>query len=82
MITRIDPGVEPADVLTPERVMQLGLGFWASKTVLSAVELGLFTELAQGQLDAEALGKRLGLHPRGTRDFFDALVSLIPERWP
>jgi hypothetical protein len=27
--------------------MQLGLGFWASKTLLSAVELGLFTEMAK-----------------------------------
>ena len=27
--------------------MQLGLGFWGSKTLLSAVELGLFTELAR-----------------------------------
>jgi hypothetical protein len=56
--------------------MQLGLGFWASKTLLSAVELGLFTELAGGPLDAATLGDRLGLHPRGLRDFLDALVSL------
>lgn len=56
--------------------MQLGLGFWASKTLLSAVELGLFTELAKGPLDGEALRQRLGLHARSARDFFDALVSL------
>ena len=62
--------------VTPDRIMQLGLGFWASKTLLSAVELGLFTELAAGPLDAEALGGRLGLHPRAARDFLDALVSL------
>ena len=57
--------------------MQLGTAFWASKTLLSAVELGLFTELASaGPLDAEALRERLGLHPRSARDFFDALVAL------
>ena len=57
--------------------MQLGTGFWASKTLLSAVELGLFSELAaSGPLDAEALRERLGLHPRSARDFFDALVAL------
>ena len=57
--------------------MQLGLGFWGSKTLLSAVELGLFTELAsEGSLDAAALTKRLGLHERGARDFLDALVAL------
>jgi hypothetical protein len=57
--------------------MQLGTGFWASKTLLSAVELGLFTELAKsGPLDGAALRERLGLHPRSSRDFFDALVAL------
>src|SRR6266699_1827781 len=56
--------------------MQLGFGYWGSKTLLSAVELGLFTALATGPHDAEALTQRLGLHPRGARDFFDALVAL------
>jgi len=62
--------------LTPDSIMQLGLGFWGSKTLLSAVELGVFTELAKGPLDAESLRMRLGLHPRSARDFFDALVAL------
>lgn len=62
--------------VTPERIMQLGLGFWGSKTFLSAVELGLFTELANGPLSEDELKRRLDLHPRAARDFFDALVSL------
>lgn len=62
--------------VTPDYIMQLGLGFWASKTLLSAVELDLFTEIAKEPAAAEAVGARLGLHPRGTRDFLDALVSL------
>jgi hypothetical protein len=62
--------------LTPDKIMQLGLGFWASKTLLSAIELGLFTELARERADAEALAARLKLHPRSARDFFDALVAL------
>lgn len=66
----------PQPTLSPDRIMQLGFGFWGSKTLLSAVELGLFTELAKGPLDAEALTKRLNLHPRSARDFFDALVAL------
>lgn len=61
---------------TPAKIMQLGIGFWGSKTLLSAIELGLFTELAKGSLDAEQLRARLGLHPRSARDFFDALVAL------
>jgi hypothetical protein len=62
---------------TPAAIMQLGLGFWASKALLSAVELGVFTELAAvGPSDSEALRERLGLQERSARDFFDALVSL------
>ena len=60
----------------PDHIMQLGLGFWASKTLLSAVELGLFTELAKSPMSAEAVGERFNLHPRSLRDFLDALVSL------
>jgi hypothetical protein len=56
--------------------MQLGMGFWASKTLLSAIELELFTELAKHPEDLDAICARLGLHERGARDFVDALVSL------
>src|SRR6266849_922889 len=57
-------------------ILQIGLGFWASKTLLSAVEMELFTELAKHPQDLESLQGRLGLHPRSARDFFDALVAL------
>jgi hypothetical protein len=63
-------------VPSPDQIMQLGLGFWGSKTLLSAIELGLFTELATGPLDAASIAGRLQLHSRGTRDFLDALVAL------
>ena len=62
--------------LTPEGILQLGLGFWGSKTLLSAVELGVFTHLAQGALSGKALIERLGLNGRGAHDFLDALVAL------
>jgi SAM-dependent methyltransferase len=62
--------------LTPEGILKLGLGFWASKTLLSAIELGLFTELAAGPRGRDELAATLGLHPRGARDFLDALVAL------
>ncbi len=60
----------------PGQIMQLGLGFWGSKTLLSAIELGLFTELAAGPLTGEELAARADLHPRAARDFLDALVAL------
>ncbi len=61
---------------TPEHILQVGLGFWASKVLLSAVEMGLFTELARGPESLEAIQGRLGLHPRSARDFLDTLVAL------
>jgi SAM-dependent methyltransferase len=61
---------------TPGHIMQIGLGFWSSKVLLSAVEMGVFTELAQGPEEFSALSGRLGLHPRSARDFLDALVAL------
>ena len=61
---------------TPDRILQTGLAFWSSKTLLSAVELGLFTELARQPGTAAELQPRLGLHPRGLRDFLDSLVAL------
>ena len=51
--------------LDPSHIMQIGMGFWPSKTLLSAVELELFTELGAEALTGEELGERLGLHPRG-----------------
>lgn len=62
--------------LTPERILQTGLAFWASKTLLSAIEMGVFTELAQGAEPIDALATRVGLHPRSSRDFLDTLVAL------
>jgi hypothetical protein len=64
------------DELKPDAILQLGFGYWGSKTLLSAVELGLFTELAGSPLTAEEIQSRLALHPRGVRDFLDALVAL------
>ncbi|GJL54001.1 MAG: methyltransferase/methylase [Nitrospirales bacterium] len=61
---------------SPANIMQLGMAFWGSKTLLSAVELGVFTELARQPLDGETLRKKLHLHERSARDFFDSLVAL------
>jgi hypothetical protein len=64
------------DAPNPAQILQVGLGFWASKTLLSAVELGLFTQLAEGPRTRADLEEALGLHRRGSRDFLDALVAL------
>jgi len=59
-----------------EAIMQLGTAFWGSKTLLSAVDLGLFTYLAEGPRTCEEIRQSLGLHKRSVRDFLDALVAL------
>jgi O-methyltransferase domain/Dimerisation domain len=60
----------------PDQILQIGMGFLASKTLLSAVEMEVFTELAHHPENLETLSGRLGLHPRSARDFLDALVAL------
>ena len=65
-----------SDTISPEHIMRVGLGFWASKTLLSAVEMELFTLLAKQPGNLEMLQGRLGLHPRSAHDFLDALVAL------
>ena len=64
------------DDVRPDHIMQVGLGFWASKTLLSAVEMQVFTELARHPESLAELSARLGLHPRSAQDFFDTLVAL------
>lgn len=62
--------------LTPQRIMEVGMGFWPSKVLLSAIKLGLFTELGKGPKTGGELREALGLHARSDPDFFDTLVAL------
>ncbi len=61
---------------TPEKILQTGLAFWPSKTLLSAIEMGVFTELSNGPEPFDVVSGRLGLHSRAARDFLDTLVAL------
>ena len=65
-----------ASELSPSHIMQVGMGFFGSRTLLSAVELELFTHLGANKLTGEAIRERLGLHPRAIPDFPDALLAL------
>ncbi|WP_066941489.1 methyltransferase [Microtetraspora fusca] len=66
----------PAEAVSAEPLWRLGTAYFSRKTILTAAELGVFTSLSERPATAEELGARLGLHPRGTRDFLDALVAL------
>ncbi|WP_432110511.1 methyltransferase [Streptomyces sp. AA1529] len=80
-MTSLPPAPESATLDTPQtsELARLGLGFAASKLLLSALELGVFSALAQtadGSAEAEELRAALGLHPRAASDFFDALTAV------
>jgi hypothetical protein len=66
---------QSASAPRPDHILQLGMSFMASKTLLSAVEMEVFTELGKHPEDLDTLTGRLGLHPRSARDFLDALVA-------
>jgi hypothetical protein len=65
-----------AVMVTPARIMEVGMAFWPSKTLLSAVELDVFTTLGKGAKTGAELQQALGLHARANPDFFDTLVAL------
>ncbi|MBN8851651.1 MAG: methyltransferase [Sphingobacteriales bacterium 50-39] len=64
--------------LDPSKIMQIGMGFWPSKVLLTAVRFGLFTQLGQRPLSGREVKEKLGLScsPRHVFDWLDTLVSL------
>ncbi len=60
----------------PTSILQTAFGFWQSKVLLTAVEMGLFTKLGSSRLTGVELGAELQLHSRAIADFFDALVAM------
>ena len=63
---------------TPEGILQIGTGFWASKILLSAVNFELFTKLAAKKvMSAAEIKAALNLKStdRNVYDFLDALLA-------
>lgn len=56
--------------------MEVGFSFFASRVLLAAVEMNVFTTLGSKKMTGEELGRALKLHERGIWDFLDTLVSL------
>jgi hypothetical protein len=65
-----------SEQVTPSHILQVGMGFWGSKTLLSAVELGLFTTLGSQAMTGPQIAEALELNARAIPDFPDALVAL------
>ena len=62
--------------VNPGKIMEVGMGFWASKTLLTGVNMQLFTFLANGEKSAAEIRSKLKLHERSVYDFLDTLVAL------
>jgi SAM-dependent methyltransferase len=76
-MTTIDQNRTQMDAaLDPSSILQTAFGFWHSKVLLTAVEIGVFTKLAGRRLTGAELGAELQFHPRAVADFFDALVAM------
>ncbi len=64
---------------SPESILQIGTGFWASKILLTAVNFELFTHMAkQGNMSAAEIKSFLKLNctDRHAYDFLDSLTGL------
>ncbi|GAA3719370.1 methyltransferase [Nonomuraea antimicrobica] len=57
-------------------LVRLARSYFAAKALLSAVELDLFSALAEKALSEPEIRERLGLHPRACKDWLDALTGL------
>jgi hypothetical protein len=68
--------LDAAERRSPDRLLDIGFAFRGAKTLMSAIEFDVFTALSKGPAECDVLMNRLGIHPRGARDFFDALVAM------
>jgi hypothetical protein len=62
--------------VSPEPILNLALGFMASKHLFAASEIGLFEQLALGPSTLDELAARTGVPRRTLRIVADALVAL------
>jgi len=66
----------PLSAKDPDDVLELLLGFWVSRTVMAAVEMGVFDVLAGAGLSEEDAAERLGIRARPARGLFDTCVAV------
>ena len=83
-MTAGDSQARTPEQIDPSHIMQVGMGFWASKTLLSAVELELFTKLGSDSMTgaqiADALSAQIGQTiDRRKVDLADTIHSIGPS---
>src|SRR5690606_18379734 len=62
--------------LSPARILDTAASFFRAKVLLSAVELGTFTRLAEAPLEGSPLAAALGIRPDTSADLFVSPVAL------
>ena len=72
---KITRNSQPAP-MPPDQILGMGFGFFAAKTLMTAVEVGLFSKLAEAPMLGKACEAHFNWHSRATYDFLDALVAL------
>ena len=60
----------------PDAVLELFLSFWVARTVMAAVELGVFDILSGAGLQEQDAATKLALKERPARGLFDTCVSV------
>lgn len=65
-----------ADQPTPDRIMQLIFGYWATGIIGTAASHSLFTHLEAGAETVDPLATRAGISVRGAQALLDGLVGL------
>lgn len=61
---------------TPERIMQITTGAWATSILGSAVQHGLFTALEEHPASAQEVASKTGISMRGAQALLDGLTGL------
>ncbi|TPQ20073.1 methyltransferase domain-containing protein [Streptomyces sporangiiformans] len=64
------------NVVAPTLFNELHWNYWKTKVFVSAMQLGVFTQLTEGPADSTTLADRLGLSERTAPDFLDCLVAM------
>ncbi len=59
----------------PDKVLEVFLGFWSSRAVMAAVEMGVFDLLHEEPMTPDDAGKALGLGDRPARALLDTCVT-------
>jgi SAM-dependent methyltransferase len=70
------PGAAMPTRVNPERIMQLGISFMATRHLIAAAEVGVFEALGEDALDLDALAARIAIPRRTARICADAMVAL------